>query len=400
MAGSEASAPGAGSPFSLVRMLPNRPLTKARSDPVSIAAQARAYARTGACVEILAPRWRVLDGIAFSEAAAYFRMPSGVTIRHLGPPLSEDLPAKLLRVSLAIPPLFAGRRRGRTVMYHHKDPLALVVARRLAGTHILDLTYLPEDALGRVAMRVTDGCVASSPLLAQAIQEHFPRLRGRVVSIRGGFDPDLASWGAIDAARVRSSYAVTPGERVVCYSGKVTPSTNELRWILRAGAGLDLTFVVVGVTADSEQWLASLVPAGCRLIAIRHVPPEQLAEIYAAADLLVSYYDSAHTTLQWIDPGKFPMYLASGRPIVAADHASYADMLQDGVNAALAAPDDPDALRAAYVRVLGDDALADRLQRAGRETAEATTIDHRARRVLSFAATLPARRGPMTERAR
>jgi glycosyltransferase involved in cell wall biosynthesis len=374
--------------FDLVRIFPNRPLTKARSDPVFIAAQARAYVRAGLPVEILAPRWRVLEGIPFDEAAHYFNLPREVTIRHLGPSLSEDLPELLLRLSLAIPPLAAGRRTAGAVLHHHKDPLALAVAQLHRGVHVLEMTEVPTQPVARAAMRIVDGCVAIAPHLATALEERFPRLRGRVLSVRGGFDPDLAPWGAVDAAQARRQYRIAADERVVCYSGKTSRTSNELPWILQAGAGLDLTFMVVGVTDDTERWLESLVPAGCRLITIRHVPPERLAEIYAAADLVVSYYESSHSTLAWIDPGKFPMYLASGRPIVAADHPSYADLLQDGVNAALAAPDDPAALAATYRRVLEDRELADRLQQAGRRSAEATTIDRRAQLVLEFAASL------------
>jgi len=374
--------------FDLVRIFPNRPLTKARADPVSIAAQARAYARAGVRVEILAPRWRVLDGIPFDESAGYFKLPPTVTIRHLGPSLSEDLPARLLRLSLALPPLAAGRRSGQAVLHYHKDPLALAAARIHRGVHLLELMEMPTKPIARAALRIADGCVAGSPALATAVQQRFPRLRGRVISIRGGFDPGLAPWGAVDGAQARRTYAIADGEQVVCYSGKVGRFSNEVPWILEAGAGLALTFIVVGVTDATEGWLKSLVPPDCRLIAIRHVPPQTLAEIYGAADLMVSYYESAHPTLPWIDPGKFPMYLASGRPIVAADHPSYADMLQDGVNAALAAPDDPAALNAAYRRVLDDRELADRLQRAARRTADATTIDRRAQQILEFAQSL------------
>lgn len=376
--------------FDLVRIFPNRPLTKARSDPVFMAAHARAYVRAGLPVEILAPRWRVMDEakVPFEEAADYFNLPPEVTIRHLGPSLSEALPDRLLRLSLAVPPLVAGRRTAGAVLYHHKDPLALSVAQLHRGVHVLEMTEMPTNPVARAAMRIVDGCVAIAPHLAAALEDRYPRLRGRVLGVRGGFDPDLAPWGAVDAAQARRQYDIAADERVVCYSGKISRTSTELPWILQAGAGLDLTFLVVGVTDATEGWLKSLVPPGCRLIPVRHVPPERLAEIYAAADLMVSYYESSHTTLAWIDPGKFPMYLASGRPTVAADHPSYADLLQDGVNAALAAPDDPAALAATYRRVLEDRELADRLQRLGRRTAETITIDRRVQQVLEFAASL------------
>ena len=58
-----------------------------------------------------------------------------------------------------------------------------------------------------------------------------------------------------------------------------------------------------------------------------------------------------------------------GRGVVGTRAGSIPDLVEDGVAGLLVAPDDPDALAAALVRVLGDRGLAERLGQAARASA-------------------------------
>ena len=62
---------------------------------------------------------------------------------------------------------------------------------------------------------------------------------------------------------------------------------------------------------------------------------------------------------------------AHGRPVVATPVAGVRDLVVDGVNGLLVPSDDPLALRDALARLAHERGLAERLGRAGRETAEA-----------------------------
>jgi glycosyltransferase involved in cell wall biosynthesis len=62
---------------------------------------------------------------------------------------------------------------------------------------------------------------------------------------------------------------------------------------------------------------------------------------------------------------------AHGRPVVATPVAGVKDLVVDGVNGLLVPPDDPHALRQALARLAHERGLAQRLGRAGRETAQA-----------------------------
>jgi glycosyltransferase involved in cell wall biosynthesis len=90
--------------------------------------------------------------------------------------------------------------------------------------------------------------------------------------------------------------------------------------------------------------------------------------------------------------------MALGAPVVATDVGGVADVVRDGITGLLVAPEDPEALAAALVRVLQDDALAGRLR-----TAAAALVDeprfHPAGMVAAVAAAYEGRPDPEATRA-
>ena len=60
--------------------------------------------------------------------------------------------------------------------------------------------------------------------------------------------------------------------------------------------------------------------------------------------------------------------MAAGAPVVASNVSGIPELVEDEVNGLLVAPDDPQALADALVRVHEDRALADRLTANGRAT--------------------------------
>ena len=218
-----------------VRFYGNRPLTKARSDPVSFAAHLRAYARRGMSVEFIGPNWRVEGELPKRDLHEYFRLPADVRLRHIGPHVTENIDARLARAGLAVPALLAGRTPSDTLHYH-RDPLMALAARRYAGVHLLAVVVEPRTAVDRRAIGKVDGLVANTPPLARWYEERYPALAGRVLGRRGSFDPEVAPWGRVDAATARAEHGVAPDARVVAYSGKVVAGSGELRMIAEACA--------------------------------------------------------------------------------------------------------------------------------------------------------------------
>jgi glycosyltransferase involved in cell wall biosynthesis len=88
---------------------------------------------------------------------------------------------------------------------------------------------------------------------------------------------------------------------------------------------------------------------------------ERVADVYAAADLLVNPRLSGEAF------GRAPCEaLVAGRPVVAMLEGAVPEVLRDGETALLVPPGDPEALAGAALRLLGDPELASRLVAEGR----------------------------------
>jgi len=83
-------------------------------------------------------------------------------------------------------------------------------------------------------------------------------------------------------------------------------------------------------------------------------------------------------------PLKLFLYLGAGRAILAPRAPDTAELLVDGVNAALVPPGDPAATQAELRRLFADPARARRLGEAAWQTAQALTWDARAERIEAF----------------
>lgn len=76
--------------------------------------------------------------------------------------------------------------------------------------------------------------------------------------------------------------------------------------------------------------------------------------------------------------------MAVGTPVVASDLAGYRQVARNGIEALLVPPGDPSRLGLALLRVLRDQALAERLRRAGASRARALSMQSLAERYLAI----------------
>lgn len=96
-----------------------------------------------------------------------------------------------------------------------------------------------------------------------------------------------------------------------------------------------------------------------------YIPFGEVAEFFAAADLLILPYRSISQS------GVLYLALALGVPAVATAVGAWPEMLSDGESALVVPPDSPTELAAAVARALRDPALRSRLADGGRRVAEA-----------------------------
>jgi glycosyltransferase involved in cell wall biosynthesis len=112
-----------------------------------------------------------------------------------------------------------------------------------------------------------------------------------------------------------------------------------------------------------------------------------------AVDVLLMPYQAnvsiglrGHDTARWMSPMKMFEYLGSGVPIISSDLPALREVLTDGRNALLVAPDDRDAWLGALDRLVSDPELAGRLGAQGHsDYLERFTWDTRAKQLLDLA---------------
>lgn len=120
------------------------------------------------------------------------------------------------------------------------------------------------------------------------------------------------------------------------------------------------------------------------------VPHAEVRRAIAGAGAAVLPLPDNLMARYFTSPLKLFDYMAAGTPIVASDLPTVGEILEDGDNALLVPPEDPDALAAAIRRLLVNPGLADRLRRTAYEQVRAYTWDARAARIIEALGSLSA----------
>ncbi len=281
-------------------------------------------------------------------------------------------------------------RRGWAEVVYSRDLVGAWLASR-AGLRVLFEAHAPprgrwQSALFRRLAPRLERLVVISRALAELYAERGllpPGLEVVVAHDAGEPAPAAAAGGAVAgdrAAPIRLGYV---GH---LYRGRGLAMLRQLARRLPACK----IHVIGGSEADlaHERTSSAELP---NLVFEGFVPPGRLAERYAELDILLMPYErrvegpsGASDTVRWMSPLKLFEYMAAGKPIVASDLPVLREVLEDGRNALLASPDDPDAWEAAVTRLVDDPALRARLGAAARsDLLREHTWDARARRVLA-----------------
>ena len=182
-----------------------------------------------------------------------------------------------------------------------------------------------------------------------------------------------------------------PKARTVVYAGQLY-AWKGVDVLLRALALLpDATLTVIGGRGSSDgpdpdlarcRALSDELRIGARVTFTGFVPHAEVRGRLAGAGVAVVPLPDRLMSRYFTSPLKVFDYMAAGVPMVASDLPALHDVLQDGENALLVPPDDPEALATAIRRLLVNPGLADRLRRTAFDGVGAFTWDARAARIL------------------
>lgn len=284
----------------------------------------------------------------------------------------------------------AGRRVGAEVLYerHALNNTAGVRASRRLGVPLLLEVNSP------LAHERSEHESLALPRWAQATERAVLRQADRILAVTRVLGDMLVELG-VDAERVH-----------------VAPNGVDLSHYPERPAREDEA-LVVGFVGFFRPWhhIESLVdllagphmPDRARLLLVGDGPSRSAIEARAAArgvrdrvevtgavgrEAIPGHVRSMDICVQpaataWASPLKLFEYMGAGAAIVAPDQPNLREVLTDGHDALLFAPDEPGAMAQAVERLGGDAALRGRLGRSARETvvSRGYTWDAAARRV-------------------
>jgi glycosyltransferase involved in cell wall biosynthesis len=248
---------------------------------------------------------------------------------------------------------------------------SVLAARRARRPVVVEVVDLVQAGLGkrllRTATALADATIANSAATAATLG---PRARS-VHVIHPGVDLERFSPGSADPA-VRAQLTAAPEAPLVGIVGRVDPRKG-VGVLVEAmaqleGPAADARLAVVGdVGIGTAEDTAALRASADRLLGdrIRFVGRRRdVPEVLRALDVLVS--------ASYAEPfGRAVLEAqASGVPVIGTRSGGVPEFVEDGRTGLLVPPRHAAALAAALQRLLGDEALRERLARAGREQAE------------------------------
>ena len=163
------------------------------------------------------------------------------------------------------------------------------------------------------------------------------------------------------------------GKFVVMYSGNIA-LTQGLETVVEAAARLsdrpDIAFVIVGESRAIAKLKDHCITCGATNVQLLPFQPrEKLPEMLAAAD--VGLIVQKHNVVSFNMPSKTQVLLSSGRAIVASvpSTGSAAKAIEKSRGGMVVAPENPEALADAILKLSNDPELADRYGYQGRQYA-------------------------------
>ncbi len=254
----------------------------------------------------------------------------------------------------ALPALWVGRRRRVPVVYEMRaswEDAAVDHGSTAEGSLRYRLSRRLETFALRHAHHVTTICEG---LRREIVARGIPR--GRVTVIPNAVDPSafrmdaardaalaerLALTGAVVLGFAGSFYAYEGLDLLLEAAARLRQRIPRLRVLLLGGGPQEAALRRLAQTLD----IVELVNFTGR------VAHQQVAAYYGLIDLLV-YPRRSNRLTELVTPLKPLEAMAQGRPVVASDVGGHRELIRDGVNGFLFAPDAPDALARKVLDVL------------------------------------------------
>jgi len=320
------------------------------------------FAKNGFEVKLVTPRYFRLEyRKSKDEIWSLYNLSTKFPIVELPSVLWDNMPTFLLRIQLF--PLFLlyylygiwrGRIDSETVLYStaHVSYVPAVLLRKI-GLLKCKLVFMKYDfdsekIIHKFVAQSVDGLLVTNEYLRERVVKEYGVAESTV--FRVGFPSlyeEMQPLLRLTTEEARQTLGLGVSDKIVMYSGKISPALLEIRYILSAATLLpDLKLVFVGVRdsdrKDFERFKEENHLSNVEFIGFQ--PLSQLQLYLRAADVLVSYYDSFDplSSNQRV-PAKAGIYFAANKPLVFADLPSLREWWNDSL-VFFAPPDRPELL--------------------------------------------------------
>jgi glycosyltransferase involved in cell wall biosynthesis len=339
------------------------------SNSMQVMRMCEAFARLGHEVELVharAPAERP-EGYQGDLAAFY-----GVDVRFRLRPVG--LPFAAPRALRAVPLAALLARRRAAVVYARSllgAGLAAVLRRRVVAE-------LHDEPISWPVVARLDGAVAISGALRDRVLAEGALPPERVIVEHDGVDLERVNPRNLERDAARAALGIeAPDGPLVVYTGRAIAGKG-VDVLVEAAERIRGRVLVVGRVYDDALRASNAVRFG------GFVPPARIPEYLAAADVLVMPTTPSLAYAAYSSPLKLFEYMASGRPVVAADLPALREVVEHERNALLYPPYDADALAACVERLWRDRALAERLAAQARRDVQPYAWERRAERIAGF----------------
>ncbi|MFQ5742145.1 MAG: glycosyltransferase family 4 protein [Acidobacteriota bacterium] len=375
---------GSGGGPGKVLFISPQPFFEWRGSPIRVSYTLRALAELGHEVDFLTlpiGQEKQIEGIRI------FRVPNWFGIE--GVPIGPSFWKAVFDVFLLFKALRLARRRRYDVVHGVEEAgaLALIVARMTGGSVVFEKHSDPSSyrrgpfrnlvlwlyaKVEAFSIRRAEAVIATGPGLVRQAEQALRRRRSsgdgwrqRIHHI-SDIPSSLVEADPERTAAIRKRLCSRARQKLVLYVGSF--AVYQGVHLLFASIPLvarrreDINFVVIGGSGQQiEEEKAKLARAGAAeaVLFVGKVPPDELPDYLAAADILLSpRIAGSNTPLKLLD------YLKAGRAIVATNSEANRLILDQAT--ALLVDLTPEALAAAVCRLVDDDGLRRRLAAQGR----------------------------------
>lgn len=197
---------------------------------------------------------------------------------------------------------------------------------------------------------------------------------------------------SLSQKNIRKQLGLPLNKKIVCYAGNIYQGRGIEELIEVAHRLSETSFLIVGGLDDDVNRYKQIAESkGLKNLNLTGFVPHTDVSLYLqASDVLVMPYTSKMTikggtkAQEFTSPIKLFEYMAAARPIVATSISSVKEVLKDGVNCVLVAPDSVNSLFAGIKKVLDDGGLANKLSKNAKADIKKYTWEERVKKILDI----------------